>query len=173
MKRDRKFELLLYPDSESYDCDRVLQLATNGYFVQWAYALHYADTTDGGELKKAHIHFYGKLNDVRDPAVIARDLGLPLPSLANIKSWKSACRYLCHLDNPEKYQYSPDDVISNFDFLSCYSIPDDQQARMICDYILNNCVRRVSDLTVWALNNGCYSGLRRGMAIWSQILKEN
>ena len=32
LRRDRKFELVLYPDSDSYDCDAVIQLSQS-YFV--------------------------------------------------------------------------------------------------------------------------------------------
>ena len=88
LRRDRKFELVLYPDSDSYDCDAVITLAQS-YFSDWAYCLHYADTTDDGELKKAHIHFVGKLSDVKSPEVVCKDLGLPLNAISNIKNWKS------------------------------------------------------------------------------------
>ena len=77
LRRDRKFELVLYPDSDSYDCDTVIQLSQS-YFADWAYCLHYADTTDDGKLKKAHIHFVGKLSDMRSPDVVCKDLGLPI-----------------------------------------------------------------------------------------------
>ena len=172
MRRDRKFELVLYPDSDSYDCDYVIQLAKS-CFVDWAYCLHYADTTDDGELKKAHIHFIGKFSDARSPDVVCKDLGLPINAISNIKSWKAACRYLIHLDQPDKYQYQPDDVVSSFAILSAFSLPDEEQARRIMEYIVQNGCTKVSEVTLWALNNGCYSGFRRGFAIWNQILREN
>lgn len=172
LRRDRKFELVLYPDSDAYDCDVVIQLAKS-YFSAWAYCLHYADVLDSGELKKVHIHFLGKLADPRDPSVVCKDLGVPVNSIANVKSWKAACRYLIHLDQPEKFQYSPDDVAASFPILSSFSMPDEEQARRIMEYILENGCVKVSEVTLWALNNGCYSGFRRGFAIWNQILREN
>ena len=171
MKRDRKFELILYPDSESYDIDSVLDFAIH-YFPQWAYCLHDSDISEDGSPKKDHIHFLGKLDDVRSPEVVCRDLHLSSNSIANIKNWKSACRYLVHLDSPTKHQYSFDDVVSSFPILSFFSLPDDEQARRILAFISSSGCTRVSDLTLWALDNGCYSGLRRGFAIWSQILRE-
>lgn len=171
IKRDRKFELVLYPDSESYNIDSVLSSALS-YFPTWAYCLHDSDTLDDGTSKKAHIHFLGKLDDVRSPDVICRDLQVPINSIANVKNWKAACRYLVHLDSPTKFQYSFDDVISSFPILSFFSLSDDEQARRIIDFISSTGCNRVSDLTIWALDNGCYSGLRRGFAIWSNILRE-
>lgn len=171
MKRDRKFELVLYPDSESYDIDSVLS-SSQSYFSDWAYCLHDSDINDDGSSKKAHFHFLGKFDDVRSPYVVCRDLSIPLNSISNIKNWKAACRYLVHLDSPTKFQYSFDDVISSFPILSYFSLPDDEQARRLLDFISNTHCRSVSALTFWALDNGCYPGLRRGFAIWSQILRE-
>lgn len=171
LKRDRKFELVLYPDSESYDIDSVLFSALS-YFSTWAYCLHDSDTNDDGSPKKDHIHFVGKLDDVRSPEVVCRDLSIPINSISNIKNWKAACRYLVHLDSPTKFQYSFDDVISSFPILSFFSLSDDEQARRIIEFISSTGCNRVSDLTSWALDNGCYPGLRRGFAIWSQILRE-
>lgn len=171
MKRDRKFELILYLDSESYSIDSVLTFAQS-YFSSWAYCLHDSDILDDGSPKKDHIHFLGKLDEVRSPEVVCRDLQLPFNSISNVKSWRAACRYLVHLDSPTKYQYSIDDVISSFPILSFFSISDDEQARRILAFISSSGCSRVTDLTLWALDNGCYSGLRRGFAIWSQILRE-
>ena len=171
MKRDRKFELILYPDSESYDIDTALSSAIS-YFPMWAYCLHDSDITDDGSPKKDHIHFLGKLDDVRSPDVVCRDLQLPINSIANVKSWKAACRYLVHLDSPTKFQYSIDDVFSSFPILSFFSLPDEEQARRILDYLSIHKYCSFSSLTRWALDNGCYSGLRRGFAIWSQVLRE-
>lgn len=171
MKRDRKFELILYPDSESYDIDTALSSAIS-YFPTWAYCLHDSDITDEGSPKKVHFHFLGKLDDVRSPDVVCRDLQLPINSIANVKNWKAACRYLVHLDSPTKYQYSIDDVISSFPILSFFSLPDEEQARRILDYLSTSSCSSISSLTRWALDNGCYSGLRRGFAIWSQVLRE-
>jgi hypothetical protein len=172
LRRDRKFEIILYPDSDVYDCDVVIQRAIS-YFSAWAYCLHYGDTTDDGELKKAHIHFLGKLSDPIEPSLVCKDLSLPVNAIANVKSWKAACRYLIHLDSPDKFQYSPDDVVTSFPILAFFSLPDEDQARRIIEYISQSGCTKVSDLTLWALNNGCYSGLRRGFAIWNQILREN
>ena len=112
------------------------------------------------------------MDDVRSPDVVCRDLQIPANSISNIKSWKAACRYLVHLDSPTKFQYSFDDVISSFPILSFFSLSDDEQARRIIDFISSTGCNCVSVLTAWALDNGCYPGLRRGFAIWSQILRE-
>ena len=47
LKRHRKFELVLYPDSESYNIDSVLDSSLS-YFPMWAYCLHDSDIAANG-----------------------------------------------------------------------------------------------------------------------------
>lgn len=49
--KDRKFQGILYPDSESYCCDDVLNVLKST-FPEFAYILHDKDTDENGELKK-------------------------------------------------------------------------------------------------------------------------
>ena len=54
--KDRKFQGILYPDSESYRCDDVLNVLKST-FPEFAYILHDKDVDENGELKKPHIHW--------------------------------------------------------------------------------------------------------------------
>lgn len=172
MRSDRKFELVLYPDSTSYDCQTVLSKAC-AYFNEWAYILHDKDLDDYGQPKKPHFHFYGKSSgSPLTPQGVASQLGVPLSSMSNVSKWKSAVRYLTHMDFPEKYQYTPDSVVSNFPVAKLLSPDDDGQAAMIFKYIYDNQCCSTTQLACWCLENGCYSGMRRGFAIWSKMLNE-
>lgn len=51
MKKIRNFSGVLYPDSESYNCDEVIS-RIKSKFKQWAFCLHDMDVNDEGELKK-------------------------------------------------------------------------------------------------------------------------
>lgn len=79
---------------------------------------------------------------------------------------------MIHADNPEKFQYEPDSVSSNFPLDGIFTISDDKQARLIMQHIMETRSASYVELTVWALDNGCYSALRRGFAIWSKVLIE-
>lgn len=171
MKSSRSWELVLYPDAENYCCDEVIANAVQ-YFEQWAYILHDSDTTAVGDAKKSHYHFYGKCPTPRTPQSVSNVIGVPLESIRNVNKWKSAIRYLIHADNPEKFQYEPDSVSSNFPLDGIFTISDDKQARLIMQHILDTRSSSIVELTSWALDNGCYSGFRRGFAIWAKILNE-
>ena len=54
-KQGRNFLGVLYPDSESYDCQKVLSRIKDT-FVDFAYIVHDMDVNENGEIKKAHIH---------------------------------------------------------------------------------------------------------------------
>lgn len=171
MKSSRAWELVLYPDAENYCCDEIIANAAQ-YFEQWAYILHDSDITADGDIKKSHYHFYGRCATPRSPQSVSNVIGVPIASIRNVNKWKSAIRYLIHADNPEKFQYEPYSVSSNFPLDGIFTISDDKQARLIMQHIMVTRSASYVELTAWALDNGCYSALRRGFAIWSQVLRE-
>ena len=59
VKEGRNFLGVLYPDSESYDCQKVLSRIEDT-FVDFAYIVHDMDVNENGEIKKTHIHWCGK-----------------------------------------------------------------------------------------------------------------
>lgn len=173
MKNDRKFELVLYPDATNYSCEEVLASAVD-FFDDWAYILHDHDVTDDGQPKKAHYHFIGRMKQkLLTPAGVAYQLHIPENALANIGSWPAAELYLTHDNASDKHQYDASDVVSNYDFKKHRKIDDNTQAEKIMEYIITHRVSRITDVTSWAIQNGYYSGFRRGFAIWSSIIREN
>lgn len=172
MKSSRTWEIVVYPDSESYVAADVLAKVTE-YFSQWCFILHDRDVNDDGTPKKSHYHVYGKLDTPRTPQSVANALGVGVASLRTVSSWKSAVRYTVHLDHPVKYQYSVDDVSSNFNIVKLLTVDDDVQAARIFSFITSSRCTTVSELTAWSFANGCYPALRRGFAVWSRLLCEN
>ena len=75
-----------------------------------------------GDLKTPHFHIYLKLKDSREPDEIKRwfmpkglidDNGLPFNCLSQkVKSSFACIEYLTHKNEPEKYQYSENDIVS-------------------------------------------------------------
>lgn len=172
MKQDRKWELVLYPDSDSYDISSVLSELV-GLFDQWAYILHDSDVDSEGNAKKPHFHFYGKSADKLTASGIAYRVHVPESSCRVVSKWKGALRYLVHADNPEKHQYDVSDISANFPLAGIFTLSDDMQAARIFAYISDTRCTSVTTLTGWSIQNGYYSGLRRGFAIFSQLLREN
>lgn len=172
MYQDRKWELVLYPNSDSYDVSLVLSELV-ALFDQWAYILHDADVDADGTAKKSHYHFYGKSADKLTASGISYRVHVPESACRAVSSWKGALRYLVHADNPEKHQYNVSDISANFPLAGIFTMSDDMQAARIFSFISDTCCTSVTILTGWAIKNGFYSGLRRGFAIFSQLLREN
>lgn len=84
---------------------------------KYAYIIHDKDVDEFGELKKPHIHFFFKADSPRTLQWFSEFLDVPVNQLQAVKSEKAILRYLCHLDNPDKVQYNPKDVIANIDYL--------------------------------------------------------
>ena len=173
--KSRLFLGVLYPDSESYDCASVLERLSD-VFEEWAYITHDMDTDENGEVKKPHIHWVGKLANAALLSTVAggRKLGVPENSVEYCKNWKYAVRYLVHKDSPEKFQYSPDSVCSNFeigpvlDRAQCEIV----KVKMIRQYILDTQCTSATQLLDWCIENNCWSEYRRSFAIWSCIMRE-
>lgn len=85
----------------------------------YAYIRHDKDILEDGTPKEPHYHVLLSLVDTKAQQQVVNWLKREVfcsgcNVLAQpIKSRASAWRYLCHLDNPEKVQYSPDEIQTN------------------------------------------------------------
>lgn len=171
-KLDRKFCGVVYPGATNYDCSEVLAKLA-GAFVSWAYILHDMDVDENGEVKKAHYHWVGKLDNPTSPSAVAGKLGIPVNDVCFCKSWKAQVRYLVHADDPEKYPYQMDSVTANFDAAAFVSNDGERdKASAIFNVIVERNITSVTELTKWCLDNDCWSEYRRAFAIWSAVMNE-
>lgn len=97
---------------------------------KYAYIIHdrdvYTDTDEqsnsahkAGTLKPEHLHLimHFKSNQPQKLECIGSWFGLASNFVSKIfGTWEDACAYLIHLNASDKYQYAPDNVISNFDY---------------------------------------------------------
>lgn len=172
----RNFHGVIYPDSESYVCDDVIT-ALDDAFVKWAYVLHDMDTDENGELKKPHIHWMGSRKTPVTIKTIANALGLAEHEVERTRQFKAMARYLIHADDPDKFQYDADKVVTNFDY-GRYVTPMERSEMGMCiaDYIAGNPSLTPYDLLKWAGQNGFYDEFLRGfpafMTIYNQFRNE-
>lgn len=100
--RSRTWMILLYPDDPTHKVVLENKLAE----LDWDYAGRVHDK-DG---VKEHHHIVVLFKNGRKNTDIAEDLGIKKQWLRAWDRQKKALRYLCHRDNPEKYQYSTDGI---------------------------------------------------------------
>lgn len=101
--RSRTWMLLLYEDDPTHKVVLDGKLAE----LDWNYAGRIHDKDDG---VKVHHHIVILFKDGRKNVDVANDLGIDKRWLRAWDRKKKALRYLCHRDNPEKFQYSPDGI---------------------------------------------------------------
>lgn len=166
----RVFSGVIYPDSESYNSVTVLE-TVKAKFKEWAYCLHDQDVTDEGELKKAHIHWVGR-GDPRTLSAVSKFLGLKENEIELGKNFKALVQYLIHLNNPEKAQYSVENVVTNIPDIAAM-LRNLSEGQLVKD--LASAKLRMSwyDLIQYSIENDCYDVLRRNMPILKAVWDES
>lgn len=102
--RFRNFNVLLYPDTESYNYNDVIFKLNEYKYYAW---IEHKPESDE---KKEHIHLFIHLDNACTKSAIANNLGIPQNFVQETKSVRSSCRYLTHIDYPDKIQYDYKDV---------------------------------------------------------------
>lgn len=103
----------------------------SGYVRDYAYILHDKDTKEDGTLKEPHYHIFVRLKASTDSKYIAGAFGVPEQYVGKIHGkWVDALMYCTHENAPEKFQYSEEDVISNFDF---HAVKEKEKAKKVKD----------------------------------------
>ena len=108
--RTRNFATVVYPESAPENWQDILAEQFVPAFIS---PLHDKDVNPTGEAKKPHYHVMIMFDSVktREQAQAIFDL-IKGVGCEVVQSVRGYARYLCHLDNPEKYQYEQSNVRS-------------------------------------------------------------
>ncbi len=170
-KKFRSFAGTLYPDSESYDCETLLS-TIRSKFIDWAYILHDKDFNENGELKKSHIHWVGRATP-RCLSVVSNFLGLPENDIEVVKNFDNMVMYLIHLNDIDKFQYSPDDVETNLPNIG-QLLRRQSEGQIVKDLASAKMQKSWYDLVQYAVDIDSYDILRRNLGvirlIWEEVL---
>lgn len=170
-KKFRSFAGTLYPDSESYDCETLLS-TIRSKFIDWAYILHDKDVDDKGELKKPHFHWVGRATP-RCLSVVSNFLGLPENDIEVVKNFDNMVMYLIHLNDIDKFQYSPDDVETNLPNIG-QLLRRQSEGQIVKDLASAKMHKSWYDLVQYAVETDSYDVLRRNLGvirlIWEEVL---
>lgn len=110
-ERTRNWTFIVYPESAPENWRELI----DGMHVPWIESpLHDKDVNPDGEIKKAHWHvliFFDGKKSFNQVKKITDNINSPIPEPC-VNS-KGMVRYFAHLDNPEKFQYSKNDILSH------------------------------------------------------------
>lgn len=110
-EKGRDWTFIVYPESAPDNWRTVLDET----HLRWIESpLHDKDMNEDGEIKKSHYHilltFDGPVTE-KQVIKLIDPLNTPLPK--KVGSARGLVRYMAHLDNPEKYQYSRDEIVGH------------------------------------------------------------
>lgn len=106
----------------------------------YAYIYHDSDVDSDGNVKKKHLHFVAE--DRHTLKRWAEHFGLPENMIEICHNWRSANRYLIHIDDPEKAQYSAKNVFTNRPLRYQSYLEDNQELSPSCLFNDLNKVKR-------------------------------
>lgn len=168
-KKFRSFAGTLYPDSESYDCETLLS-TIRSKFTDWAYILHDKDVDENGELKKPHIHWVGRATP-RCLSVVSNFLGLPENDIEVVKNFDNMVMYLIHLNDIDKFQYSPDDVETNLPNIG-QILRRLSEGQVVKDLASAKLIKSWYDLIQYSVDTDSYDVLRRNWGLIKLVWEE-
>lgn len=93
----------------------------------YAYIYHDKDIDENGNLKPVHLHFVAHARHYLSRW--SKLLGIPENMIEIPRNFRSVNRYLIHADDPEKYQYSVSDVVTNKPFKFKMFLEDNQELK--------------------------------------------
>lgn len=143
--RIRNYGCVFYPESAPENWRDIISAEHVPVFIS---PLHDKDMDPQGQPKKPHYHlmvmYEGKKSISQAKEFFSKFGGVGVEKINSVRGY---ARYLCHMDNPEKAQYSAEDVISfgGADYMACIGLPTDRykvikemmaycQANDVCSY---------------------------------------
>jgi len=153
--RTRNWTFIVYPESAPTNWRDTLDTE----HIQWIESpLHDKDLNADGEAKKPHWHilvlFAGK-KSYEQVKELTDSLNSPIPQ--KTASAKGMVRYMAHMDNPEKVQYSQSDIIGHggvdvAEYLKPSSSSRYQLIGEMIDYVKEQNITEMKDLLYYARN---------------------
>ncbi len=109
--KTRNWTFIIYPESAPANWKELLSTSGLAYAIS---PLHDKDTNDDGTPKKPHYHIvvvYDNTTTYKNVEDFTKQFNGTIPQ--RCKSLKGSLRYFTHKDNPEKYQYTEEGIITS------------------------------------------------------------
>lgn len=164
--RSRTWATVVYEDSVADNWKEILVELAIPCFIS---PYHNSDENADKTPKKPHWHILFMFDGVKSKDQI-KEITDKLRSVGqeNVGSTRGYARYLCHLDNPDKAQYSVDDVIScgGADYREVIGLPSDKY--IMLDEMMDFC-DKYNVMSLYALMN--YA--RKHREDWKRVLADS
>ena len=151
--RTRNWTVVLYPESVPENWREIV----DDMHIEWVESpLHDRDVNATGEPKKPHWHLlfmFGGVKSYDQVKELTDALNAPIPERCH--NAKAMVRYMAHMDNPDKAQYSPADIKAHggVDLAELLRPSSSERYTIISDmiaYVKDNFVVEFQDLMDYA-----------------------
>lgn len=155
-EKGRDWTFIVYPESAPENWRDILDET----HLRWIESpLHDKDVNGDGEIKKAHWHIllsYDGPVTLKAVEKISSQLNCPEPR--KVGSGKGLVRYMIHKDNPEKFQYSIDEIVAHngADVASYFELTATNKLLLmkeIVRYIVENKIDNYADFLMVAIEH--------------------
>lgn len=153
-QRATSWTMIVYPESAPEDWKQLLKDQHIKFIIS---PLHDKDTFKNGKTKKAHWHVilvFNSLKSFKQVKEISDMLNAPRPQVVNDMSMM--VQYLWHANDPDKYQYSKEDVeiYGNIDLEKYLETSDEHYGvyKQMFEFVKKNDVVEFQDLVDEAIN---------------------
>jgi hypothetical protein len=165
--RTRNYATVIYPSKEYLECVGSKYDGSSGYGSapeDWkeriselhvpvlVSPLHDNDLNPNKEIKKPHYHVLFMFDTVKDFETQVKPMFELIGGVGRevVNSARGYARYLCHLDNPEKAQYDPKDIIAfgGADYSAIVHLPTDDMKMLqeVFAFIRTNQIYSLAEL---------------------------
>lgn len=167
--RSRAWAAVVYPESAAEGWREILtELHISGFISP----LHDSDINPDSTQKKPHYHVllvWESVKTAQQAAEVWKAIGA-VPEGRPVNSVRGYARYLVHMDNPEKHQYDPADIVSlsGADWAAVTHLPTDDfsTVKEMCAFIRKNriysfaaffdlCAEKYDDWANALIKGGC------------------
>lgn len=164
--RERVFATIVYPESAS---EGWMDTVDSWHVKAFISPLHDKDVNADGTPKKPHYHLIIFFDGKKNFETQVKPLFDSIKAVGREKiiSTRGYTRYLCHLDNPEKTQYSINEVKAfggaNYAFEIQSAADETEQVKLMQDFIRDNEIFYLVDFVDYC---------RNANEVWYQILTD-
>lgn len=184
--RSRLHMLLLYPDNENH-VEVLAKISKTYDYAGISHDRDYWTEKDekknpehkAGELKKEHIHIVLRTPNATWNTAICKDLGLEEKFCEKVDNFDKALQYLIHYNEPDKFQYSVEDVYGGLRKRLKESIAKNEKSEgeKVCD-LIEYIEKQEERITIKAFasycaSNGYWAEFRRSASIFIKIIEEH
>lgn len=171
--RTRTMGLLLYPDNKEH-----AQAVEEVKAFNHAIILHDKDTDKEGRAIKPHWHVVVRHKNAIWATALAKQLGITANYIQQVRNMENMLEYLIHHNEPDKHQYSIDEVKGPLRMELKKSIASDgkgewEKVNEVIGYIEGRGAKvTMLEVAKWAGENGYWSELRRASGLIATIITE-